>query len=386
MKKEVLILIGILLCLNIVAQTISVASFKLLETDLTANTVGSMEQDQNGEVAALIKVVTTQTGFTFDGGALGIVKTKQTPGEIWVYLPHGAKKITIKHPQYGILRDYYYPISIEAARTYEMIVKLGFEWQNIQLSRIMEIPILQSRIDSVSYAIGMAQSQGLLPYLRDSIGIDLNYLDDFTLGLIGEPEAGTDQMLKGINKELFGEKSSKSISKELFYLGFISGYTNKNGIMTINQSVAISQELMIKVKREELLITYGENKRIGELYLAKNVKNKKVHVLQSGVQYKILKQGYGPIPKETSIVKVHYEGRLLDNKIFDSTYERNQPAVFHANGVIKGLTDALTHMPQGSIWEVYIPEELAYGEREQGPDIKPFSILIFKVELLNVSN
>ena len=193
MKKEVLILIGILLCLNIVAQNISVASFKLLETDLTANTVGTMMQDQNGEVAALIKVVTTQTGFTFDGGALGIVKTKQTPGEIWVYLPHGAKKITIKHPQYGILRDYYYPISIEAARTYEMIVKQGFERQNIQLSRIMEIPILQSRIDSVSYAIGMAQSQGLLPYLRDSIGIDLNYLDDFTLGLIGEPEAGTDE-------------------------------------------------------------------------------------------------------------------------------------------------------------------------------------------------
>ena len=107
------------------AQTISVSSFKLLDTDITANTAGTMELDQNGETSALIKVVTTQTGFTFDGGALGIVKTKQTPGEVWVYIPRGAKKITIKHPQLGVLRDFYYPITIEAARTYEMVLVSG---------------------------------------------------------------------------------------------------------------------------------------------------------------------------------------------------------------------------------------------------------------------
>ena len=92
---------------------------------MTANTAGTMEQDQNGEVAALIKVVTTQTGFTFDGGTLGIVKTKQTPGEIWVYVPRGSKKITIKHPQLGVLRDYFYPQAIEPARTYEMTLIIG---------------------------------------------------------------------------------------------------------------------------------------------------------------------------------------------------------------------------------------------------------------------
>ena len=107
------------------SQTMSVSSFKLLETDLDANTAGTSVKDQNGETAALIKVVTNQTGFAFDGGSLGIVKVKQTPGEVWVYIPRGAKKITIKHPQLGVLRDYYFTCPIEAARTYEMVLVTG---------------------------------------------------------------------------------------------------------------------------------------------------------------------------------------------------------------------------------------------------------------------
>ena len=91
MRKSILFLF-LIFRLTVLAQSISVSSFKLLDTDLTANTAGTMEMDQNGETAALIKVVTTQTGFSFDGGALGIVKTKQTPGEVWVYIPRGAKK------------------------------------------------------------------------------------------------------------------------------------------------------------------------------------------------------------------------------------------------------------------------------------------------------
>ena len=124
MRKSILFLF-LIFRLTVLAQSISVSSFKLLDTDLTANTAGTMEMDQNGETAALIKVVTTQTGFSFDGGALGIVKTKQTPGEVWVYIPRGAKKISIKHPQLGVLRDYYFPCAIEAARTYEMVLISG---------------------------------------------------------------------------------------------------------------------------------------------------------------------------------------------------------------------------------------------------------------------
>ena len=107
------------------AQDISASSFKLLENDLTANTTGTMERDQNGEIAALIKVVTTEQGFVFDGGMVGVVKTKQGVGEVWVYVPHGIKKITIQHPQLGVLRDYYFPIAIDKAKTYEMVLSTG---------------------------------------------------------------------------------------------------------------------------------------------------------------------------------------------------------------------------------------------------------------------
>lgn len=124
MRKSILFLF-LIFGLTVLAQTISVSSFKLLDNDLTANTAGTIELDQNGETAALIKVVTTQTGFTFDGGSMGIVKTKQTPGEVWVYIPRGTKKISIKHPQLGVLRDYYFPVAIDAAKTYEMVLVSG---------------------------------------------------------------------------------------------------------------------------------------------------------------------------------------------------------------------------------------------------------------------
>lgn len=125
------------------SQNISVSSFRILDTDLTANTTGTMEKDQNGETAALIKVVTTQTGFTFDGGALGIVKTKQTPGEVWVYIPKGSKKISIKHPQLGVLRDYYYPTAIEAARTYEMVLTTGTVQTIVNQARTSQYVVFQ---------------------------------------------------------------------------------------------------------------------------------------------------------------------------------------------------------------------------------------------------
>jgi formylglycine-generating enzyme required for sulfatase activity len=125
------------------AQTISISSFKPLVTDLTANTAGTMEMDQNGETAALIKVVTPQTGFTFDGGALGIVKTVQKPSEIWVYVPRGLKKITISHPQLGMLRDYYLNTPIEAARTYEMVLVAGEVQTVVKQARTSQYVVFQ---------------------------------------------------------------------------------------------------------------------------------------------------------------------------------------------------------------------------------------------------
>ncbi|MBR2360086.1 MAG: PEGA domain-containing protein [Bacteroidaceae bacterium] len=124
-KKFLFVLLALFFSLHINGQDVSVSSFKLIENDLTANTTGTMERDQNGETAALIKVVTPETGFSFDGGMVGIVKTRQEVGEVWVYVPHGIKKMSIRHPQLGVLRDYYFPISIEKARTYEMVITTG---------------------------------------------------------------------------------------------------------------------------------------------------------------------------------------------------------------------------------------------------------------------
>ena len=126
MKKlrPAILLISVLLSVSYAfSQEISVESFRRLDNDLTANTFGTTEYDQNGQVAALIKVVTVETGFVFDAGMMGIVKTIQQAGEIWVYVPFGLQRITIAHPELGVLRDYYFPESIEKARTYELRLK-----------------------------------------------------------------------------------------------------------------------------------------------------------------------------------------------------------------------------------------------------------------------
>ena len=143
MRRTTLYLFSILFSCLSYSQSISVSSFKLLESDLTANTAGTTEKDQNGEVAALIKVVTTQTGFTFDCGSMGIVKTVQKPAEIWVYVPHGVKKMTISHPQLGLLRDYYLNIPIEKARTYEMVLVSGTVQTIVQQARTSQYIVFQ---------------------------------------------------------------------------------------------------------------------------------------------------------------------------------------------------------------------------------------------------
>jgi FKBP-type peptidyl-prolyl cis-trans isomerase FklB len=260
---------------------------------------------------------------------------------------------------------------------------------------------LRSDVDSLSYAIGMAQAQGLKDYLVDRLGVDTAYMGEFIRGLNEGANAGdnkkqaafyagiqigqqiSNQMVKGINHELFGEDSTKTISMKNFMAGFVSGTTGKQGLMTVMESQETAQRLMQAIKARELEKTYGDNKLEGEKFLAENAKKDGVKTLESGVQYKVIKEGTGKIPADTSMVKVHYEGRTIDGNVFDSSYKRNSPIDLRANQVIKGWTDALVHMPAGSVWEVYIPQELAYGEREQA-QIKPFSMLIFKIELLEV--
>jgi FKBP-type peptidyl-prolyl cis-trans isomerase FklB len=128
----------------------------------------------------------------------------------------------------------------------------------------------------------------------------------------------------------------------------------------------------------------GTNKKAGQTFLAENSKKPGVVTLPSGLQYKILKPGTGPKPKATDTVVTHYKGTLLDGTEFDSSYKRNEPAVFPVNGVIKGWTEALQLMPVGSKWQLFIPAELAYGEKGAADVIGPNQTLIFEVELISI--
>ena len=261
---------------------------------------------------------------------------------------------------------------------------------------------LKSDVDSMSYAIGMAQTQGLKEYLVDRLGVDTANIGEFIKGLNEGVNAGdnkkkaayyagiqigqqiSNQMVKGINHEVFGDDSTKSISLKNFLAGFVSGTLGKQGLMTIEQAQTVAQTKMQEIKAREMEKTYGSNREEGEKFLAANAKKEGVKTLESGVQYRVIKEGTGAIPADTSLVKVHYEGRLLNDSVFDSSYKRGEPITLRCNQTIKGWTDAMVHMPAGSVWEVYIPQDLAYGEREQGI-IKPFSVLVFKIELLEVN-
>ncbi len=260
---------------------------------------------------------------------------------------------------------------------------------------------LKSDIDSMSYAIGMAQTQGLKEYLIYRMGIDTAYVDEFVKGVNVGANAGDDkkkaayyagiqigqqistQMIKGINHEVFGDDSTQTVSLKNFMAGFVSGYTGKKGLMTMDQAGQVAQLKMQQIKTKSMEKIYGSNRKKGEQFLAENAKKEGVKTLPSGVQYKVIKEGTGAMPADTSKVKVHYEGRTIEGKVFDSSYKRGEPVEMRCNQMIKGWTDALTHMPAGSVWEVYIPQELAYAEREAG-DIKPFSALVFKIELIDV--
>ena len=260
---------------------------------------------------------------------------------------------------------------------------------------------LKSDIDSMSYAIGMAQTQGLKEYLIYRMGIDTAYVDEFVKGVNVGANAGDDkkktayyaglqigqqvsqQMIKGINYEVFGQDSTQTISLQNFMAGFIAGVLEKDGKMTLEQAQEIAQAKMKEVKAKSLEKTYGENKKAGEKFMAEIAKKPGIKKLADGVYYEVIKEGNGPIPADTNRVEVHYEGKLLNDTVFDSSYKRNSPTTFRCNQVIPGWTEALTHMPVGSTWMVYIPQEQAYAEREAGL-IKPFSALKFKIELLGI--
>ena len=259
---------------------------------------------------------------------------------------------------------------------------------------------LKSEIDSLSYMMGVTNTQGLSDFAYQRLGVDSASYTDFVRGIqdgihktskqekayiagiqIGQQVSG--DMIENINMQLFGNDSAQSLSKDNFLAGFIAAVKN-GAVVSVEDARTFVDTHTEAIKAKALEAKYGENKAAGEKFLAENKTKEGVITTESGLQYKVIKEGKGEIPTKESSVKVNYKGTLIDGTEFDSSYKRNAPATFRADQVIKGWTEALTMMPVGSKWELYIPQELAYGARETGGQIKPFSTLIFEVELLEI--
>ena len=262
---------------------------------------------------------------------------------------------------------------------------------------------LKSDIDSLSYSIGVGLSEEFKMYniLQQEFGVDSAYVADFirgakeALGAANDKKqaayyAGlqfgkvlTDRVIPSANQQFFGEDSTKTINGQNMLAAFFTGIKGDSLLIKADQGQKIQEQF--RQKQEEIReAKLQENKVAGEKWLEENKTKEGVQTTESGLQYKVLTKGTGKVPTAESKVKVEYEGRLMDGTVFDSSAQHgSEPAQFAANQVIKGWTEALTMMPVGSEWEVYIPQELAYGQRDMGT-IKPYSTLIFKMKLVDI--
>ena len=256
-------------------------------------------------------------------------------------------------------------------------------------------------IDTLSYAVGMAQTRGLKEYLVQRMGMDTAYIDDFVKGLNESVNAGDDkkkaayyaglqigqqisqQMIKGLNYELFGEDSTQTVSLNNFMAGFVAATTGKGELMTLDSAAVLAETMMVTIKDKQINERYADNKVASEKFMAEIAKKEGIQTLGDGIYYEVITEGKGEIPADTDRVKVDYEGTLINDSVFDSSYKRGEPTTFMCKQVIPGWTKALTHMPVGSTWKVYIPQEQAYGSQDRGM-IKPFSALVFKIELHSI--
>ncbi len=172
----------------------------------------------------------------------------------------------------------------------------------------------------------------------------------------------------------------KNVDALQFLAGLQDTFTGNKPKIPMEKASQILQEFMTANNDSEAI----KNLEEGFLFLSKNIENKGVFETESGLQYKILKEGYGAFPTIDDEVKCHYHGTLLNGTVFDSSVERRQPSVFPVNGVIEGWIEALQLMPVGAKWQLYIPSDLAYGELGAGGLIGPNATLIFDVELLEI--
>lgn len=262
----------------------------------------------------------------------------------------------------------------------------------------------KSNLDTLSYELGVANSQGVKQYLAYQLGVDTAYMDEFYKGFAAAAQASDDKKLQAYfagvqlgsqmgaqvyaaaNSELFGTDSTKTINLRQMVAGFVEG---AKGTALIPLET-VRKELTQRVdsyKNENLMKTYGSNKKKSDQFIANKAKEAGIQKLPGGTLYKVLTAVNGPVPQKDSKVQVIYEGKLVDGTVFDSSAKTNggKPTEVRIATMIPAWQEALVQMPEGSEWELYVPYDQGYGNHDMGV-IKPFSALIFKIKLVNANS
>ena len=247
---------------------------------------------------------------------------------------------------------------------------------------------MASKIDSIN-KINAPKLNEFIRGMKDAINLDEQsaYAHGLSIGV-----QFSQQMLPQFNTMLYGEDSDTKANTDQLLSGLVS--TLKNQGLAISKTEANdlvqsefdkAQEQQMARQEEDLKSQYESAIAEGDAFLAENAKREDVVTLPSGLQYEVLTEGSGAIPTASDKVKVHYHGTLIDGTVFDSSVERGEPTSFGVTQVIAGWTEALQLMPVGSKWRLYVPYDLAYGSADRG-EIKPYSNLIFDVELIGIEN
>jgi len=257
---------------------------------------------------------------------------------------------------------------------------------------------MENDVDTLSYATGIMYAEGLNGYVLQNF--DSAYLEDVYKGIkdgikttddakkaynFGLQLGGQlrDQIIPMMNDRLFAD-SAKKVNEDVMIDAFIrAAKEDTTLIYDASEAQIIISNAQDKATEAKMEAQFGENKAAGIAWLENNKNAEGVQVTESGLQYKVITLGAGNKPSATDKVTVNYKGTLIDGTVFDSSYERNEPASFYLNSVIPGWTEGFQLMPEGSKFELYIPYELAYKAQDRGT-IKPFSTLIFEIEFLKI--
>lgn len=258
-----------------------------------------------------------------------------------------------------------------------------------------QTPKLTTQLDSLSYAFGLANGEGLKMQSIQGEGDSINkkieaFFEGVKEGYKQKEDKNpqltmvADQFAQFINmqKNGFLGDSTLTFDYKLFRQGVINGLNNMTDMNMDSIQKYVNSTLQTRYEKK-MEKQYGQYKTNNEKWLVENGKKPGVVTTADGLQYEVISKGNGPVPTDTNTVVVNYEGKLINDTVFDSSYKRKEPTEFRVDRVIKGWTEGLKLMPVGSKYRLYIPQNLAYGPSEQR-GIPPFSTLIFDVELVSI--